>query len=174
MLRTKLRVVPHIMRACFESLAGLKTTLSPSSLAATWSLRLRCSSPSLPLAESLRSLIWMVTPAGIATGYLPTRDMVRSSIDATQDFAADISGPGFIVRHHATRRRQDGDSQSVVDARQIGDLGINPAPRLGDAIDLADYRRTLVVFQFDLELGRRIAAVAWRVAADIALPRQHL
>src|SRR5262249_33160572 len=156
------------MRACFESLAGLKTTLSPSSLAATWSLRLRCNSPSLPFADSLRSLIWMVTPAGIATGYLPTRDMVQSSIDATQDFAADIGGPGLVVGHDAARRRQDRDSQSVVDAGQVGDLRINPTPRLGDAIDLADYRCTLVVFQLDLELGRRIAAIAWREAADIA------
>src|SRR4030095_9249272 len=125
MLRTRLRVVPHIMRACLESLAGLKTTLSPSSLAPTWSLRLRWSSPSLPLADSLAPLIWMVTPAGIATGDLPTRDMVRSSIDATQDLAADVGGPGLVVRHDAARRRQDGDPEPVVDARKVRDLRID-------------------------------------------------
>src|SRR5215813_8713563 len=174
MLRTRLRVVPHIMRACLESLAGWKTTLSPSSLAATWSLRSRWRSPSLPLADSLRPLIWMVTPAGIATGDLPTRDMVRSSIDSTQDLAADIGGPGLVVGHDAARRRQDGDAQPVVDARQIRDLRVDAAARLRDAIDLADDGRAVVVLQLDLELGRRLAAVGRGKAADVALALQHL
>src|SRR5262249_55912644 len=158
-----------IMRACFESLAGWKTTLSPSSLALTWSLRSRCRSPSLPFADSLRALIWMVTPAGIATGDLPTRDMIRSSIDSTQDLAADIGGPRLVVRHDAARRRQNGNSESVVDARQVRDLRIHAAARLGNAIDLADDGRALVVLQLDLELGCAFAAIGRRKAADVPL-----
>src|SRR5215813_12386976 len=153
MLRVRFRAVPHIMRACLESLTGAKTTLPSSTFTVTCSLTSRCSSPSLPLAESRRPASCTVTPVGTVTGFLPTRDIVESSINPAKDLAADVGGAGLVVRHDAARRRQDRNPQAVVDAWQIGDARIHAASRLRHTADLADDRLAFVVLQLDLEPG---------------------
>src|SRR5262249_23981262 len=51
--------------------------------------------------------------------------------DLAEDFAADALGPGFAVGHHALRRGQDGDAETVADARHLlgGDVGSLAGPR---------------------------------------------
>src|ERR1700756_3394012 len=139
MLRTRLRVVPHNMRACLVSPRGLTQTLLSSSLTSTSPERRRASSPSLPLAFSRPAAIDTVTPLGTATGFLPTRDMVVRPLEhAAEHFAADIGRARLVVRHDAPRRRQDRDAQPIVDARQLGHLRIDPPARPRDPGDLAD------------------------------------
>src|SRR5262245_6407775 len=174
MLRVRFRAVPHIMRACLESLTGVKTTLPPSTFTSTCSLTSRCSSPNLPLAESRRPASCTVTPAGTVTGFLPTRDIVESSINPAEDLAADVGGTGLVVRHDAARRRQDRNPQTVVDARQIGDARIDATPRLGHPADLADDRLAFVVLQLDPESGLALLVRSGREVADVALALQHV
>jgi hypothetical protein len=42
-----------------------------------------------------------LTPAGIATGFFPTRDMSKHR---AEDFAADIPVARVVIRHYAFRR----------------------------------------------------------------------
>src|SRR3546814_5778049 len=152
MLRRRLRVVPLIMRACLESFAGVTQTLPSSILVSTWSLMASLSSPSLPLAENVLSASRTSTPSGTATGFLPTRDITVSSEHAAQDLAADFGSARLTVGHHATRRRQDRNAEPVIDARQVGDLRVDPPAGLRHPGDLADDRLTLVVLQLDVKL----------------------
>src|SRR6202044_674839 len=88
------------------------------------------------------------TPAGISTGYFPTRDIRAFPLEhATEDFAANIGSACLGIAHHALRRRQDRNAEASVDPRQFLDLRIDPTPRLGDAIDLLDDRLALIVLQ---------------------------
>src|SRR5258708_3981198 len=105
-------------------------------------------------------------------GFADTRHLVTSE-HAAEDVAGDIGGPGLVIRHHAARRRQDGDAQPVIDARQVGDLGIDAPARLRHAGDLADHRLAVDIFELDLELGDALTYLLARVAADIALALQH-
>src|SRR5215470_758808 len=170
MLRTRLRVVPHIMRACLVSRTGLTQTLLSSSFTSTSPESRIASSPSLPFALISPWASETVTPLGTATGFLPTRDIVRSSEHAAENFAADIGRARLVVRHDAPRRGQDRDAETVVDARNLRHLGIDPTARPGDARDLADRRMALVIFELDLELDR----AALLIAADVALALQHV
>src|ERR1700731_229385 len=104
--------------------------------------------------------------------FADTRHLVTSE-HAAEDLAADIGGAGLVVRHHAMRRRQDGDAQPVIDARQVGDLGIDASAGLRHAGDLADHRLAVDVFELDLELGDALAYFLALIAADIALALQH-
>src|SRR5271167_3327107 len=94
----------------------------------------------------------MLTPCGMTTGCLPTRDMAVSSEYAAENLAADIGGAGLVVRHHAARRRQDGDAEAVVDAGQVGNARVDAAARRRDAVDLADDGLAVDVLELDREL----------------------
>src|SRR6185437_4899527 len=167
------RVVPHSTRARLVSDLGFTTTL-PSCTAAAISLLIGSFSvPSLPLAVSVWPATSTVTPCGMATGYLPMRDMGSTSEDAAQDLAADIGGAGLVVRHDAARRRQDSDTQPVIDARQIGNARVDAPPRLRNTGDLADHWLAVDVFELDRELGHAGPRLLPAVAADIALALQH-
>src|SRR5579883_3243820 len=96
-----------------------------------------------------------------------------TSEDAAEDFAADIGRARLVIRHDAARRRQDGDAETVIDARQIGDARIDPPARLGDARDLADHRLAIDIFELDLELGHARADLLARISPDIAFALQH-
>src|ERR1700681_2115623 len=104
MLRTRLRVVPHIMRACLDSPSCLTQTLLSSSLTSTSPETRTASSPSLPFAFNWPATIETVTPLGTVTGFLPTRDMALSLEHATENFAADIGRARLVIRHDATWR----------------------------------------------------------------------
>src|ERR1700686_5433531 len=78
MLLTSARVVPHSARACFDSLLGAILTSPSATVAVTSGLIVRLSLPLPPLTVSTwpARLTW--TPLGIATGFLPMRDMAVS------------------------------------------------------------------------------------------------
>src|SRR5665213_2090846 len=96
-----------------------------------------------------------------------------TSEDAAQDLAADIGGAGLVVRHDAARRRENGDAESVIDARQVGDARVDAPARLRHPGDLLDDRLAIGIFELDLELGNAGTHLLARVAADIAFPLQH-
>src|SRR5258708_28791628 len=118
MLRSRLRVVPHIMRACFVSRTGLTQSLPSSSLTSTSLDSRMASSPNLPFALISPVSSETVTPLGTATGFLPTRDIVRSLEHAAENLAADIGRPRLVVRHDPPRRGQDRVADAAVAARQ--------------------------------------------------------
>src|SRR5215470_13732319 len=163
MLRTRLRVVPHIMRACLVSRTGLTQTLLSSSFTSTSPESGIASSPSLPFALISPAASETVTPLGTATGFLPTRDIALSSEHPAEHFAADIGRARLVVRHDAPRRRQDRDAETVVDARKLRHIRIDPTARPGDAGNLADHRMAFVILELDLELDM----AALLIAADI-------
>src|ERR1700757_429986 len=134
---TSARVVPHIMRACRSPPRGPPLTWLSSTCVSTSSEISSLSSPSLPFAVSVPPAIATCTPEGISTGYLPTRDMCCApSEHATQDLAANIGGAGLGIAQHPTRGGQDGDAESGIEPRQLLDLRIHAASRLGDPVDL--------------------------------------
>src|ERR1700677_339669 len=89
-----------------------------------------------------------------------------------ENFAADIGVAGIVVRHDALRRRDDGDTETVVDTRQIPDRGVDAAAGLGNPLDLADHRLALAGFQLDVELGAALA-LGYAIAADVAFGLEH-
>src|SRR5882724_7081052 len=181
MLLTNARVVPQRVRARLVSLFGFTQTLPSSRVVRISLLTTSLSVPSLPLAVTVWPAMSTLTPLGTGTGFLPIRDISHPNYAnsrrleyAAENFTADIGGARLVVRHDATRRRQDGDAETVVNTRQVGDLGIDPSTRLGDARDLADDRLAIDVFELDLELGDARADILAGKAADIALALQHL
>src|SRR4051812_23174393 len=93
------------------------------------------------------------TPAGISTGYFPTRDIGTFLLEhAAEDFAADIGSACLSIAHHALGRGQDGNAQAGIDPRQFLDLRIHAPPGFGDAVDLLDDGLALVVLQLDAQL----------------------
>src|SRR5580704_7098223 len=78
-----------------------------------------------------------------------------------------------MVSHDAFRRRDNGDAQSIVDARQVLDRGVDPAAGLGNPLDLADHRLAVEIFQLDLNL-RAALALHDRITADVAFALEYL
>src|SRR5260370_31531337 len=111
MLLTSARTVPHIARARFVSLLGAIVTMPSAIVAVTSLLTRRLNVPRLPLAVSLWSASSTATPAGIAMGFFPIRDIAISSEHPAQDLAADLGDARFVVRHHPVRGRQDRDAE---------------------------------------------------------------
>src|SRR5690606_1087456 len=70
-----------------------------------------------------------------------------------KNLTADILVAGVGIRHHALRRRQDGHAEAILDLRDVLDRGIDPATRLRDTLDRTDHRLTIIILQFDLDLG---------------------
>src|SRR4051812_28779156 len=131
---TSARVVPHIMRDCVSLRRGATETWLSSTFASRVSLTGMLSVPSLPLADRMPFAIATVTPAGRATGYLPTRDIAPfPSEHPEQHFAAHIGRARLTVRQHAARRGQDRGAQAGIDAGQFLDAGIDPATGLAHA-----------------------------------------
>src|SRR4051794_9020744 len=179
MLLTSARVVPHIARACLLSSFGAIVTASSSTVAVTSLLTTRLSVPSRPFAVSVWPARSMVTPCGIATGFLPIRDIrfsshLPGSEYPAQHLAADLRGAGLVVGQDAARRRQDRDAEPVIDARQVVDLRIDAPPRFRDSRDFADHRLAVDILQFDLELRDAGPHLLAREAADIAFALQHV
>src|SRR5512147_2372763 len=105
MLRRLARVVPHMMRDCWVSTTGFTHTL-PSFTDTSTSDRIGSFSvPSLPFTVATPPATSTVTPCGIATGFLPTRDISILLEHAAQHFAADIRRARVVLRHHAPRGR---------------------------------------------------------------------
>src|SRR3546814_17024264 len=71
-------MVPHMARALLVSFAGRTVIRLPSTVTSTSEVIGADSSPSLPFAVTVSFAISTVTPAGTATGYFPTHDIVIS------------------------------------------------------------------------------------------------
>src|SRR3569833_2331470 len=115
------------MRDLVSLLRGLTRTWLPSTSASTRSVSASFISPSLPFAVTMPPAMATCTPAGISTGYFPTRDIVGPLEHAAEDFAANIGSAGLGIAHDALRRRQDGNTEASVDPRQFLDLRIHAA-----------------------------------------------
>src|ERR1700761_7945081 len=124
------RVVPHIIRLRVSLLRGFTTTLLSSTVTSTRSDSGVFCSPSLPFAVTMPPAMATWTPAGISTGYFPTRDIVGPLEHAAEDFAANIGSAGLGIAHDALRRRQDGNAQAGVNPRQFLDLRVHAAAGL--------------------------------------------
>src|SRR6185437_14075432 len=168
------RVVPHIIRDRVSPVRGLTVTLLPSTVVSTRSVSGSFSSPNLPFAVRMPPAMATCTPAGISTGYLPTRDIPASpSEHAAEHFAANVGGASLCIAHDATRRRQDRNTKAGIHAREFLDLRVDAPPRLGDAGDLLDDRLAFVVLQLDAQLRHARTQFLRGVATNEALTLQH-
>src|SRR5690606_78473 len=147
------RDMPHCWRARFEVSRGTTETLPSASVIVTSSVAVKARVPLGPFTSTVWPEMLALTPAGTGTGFLPIRDIDPSSEHGAEHFAADIGGPSSCIRHHALRRRDDGDPEALADRRDVLDAGIDAAPRLRDALDLADHRRAFEVLQADFQLS---------------------
>src|SRR5271166_6331598 len=105
MLATSARVVPHIIRDCRAVPRGLTVTLPPSTVASTNSVSSSLSWPSLPLADKVEPTIPTSTPAGMSTGYFPTRDI--SSPHLSMIVGGGLAGDvNHAIEHHQNTRQR--------------------------------------------------------------------
>src|SRR5512144_793086 len=146
-LATSVRAVPHIIRARSESSRGLTEILPSSRVTTTSRISVRSSVPNLPSARTRWPSTVTVTPLGMTTGCLPTRDIAGCSVlkNLAENFAAHVRFSRFAVGDDAARRRQDSDAETIVNAGNILELGVHPASRLGDATDFADRRLAFMI-----------------------------
>src|SRR3954453_21009109 len=148
MVAISARLVPHIMRAWVWLLFGFTVTLLPSTVACTRSVSGSLSSPSLPVAVTTPPAMATCTPAGISTGYFPTRDIRAFPLEhAAEDFAANIGGACLGIAHHTARRGKDRNTQTGIDPGQFLNLRVHAAAGLGDGADLLVNRLPFFFFR---------------------------
>src|SRR6185312_677365 len=177
-LATSARVVPQAALACWVSFAGSNSMPCSVCLALTISIRVSDCSPFGPFTWTSRSLIVTVTPLTGATGFLPVRDISYASFgvivtprleDAAEYLATQVLRPGFMIRHHALGSRHDRHAKSRRDLRNILHRRIDPPARARHALDGADHRCVVGIFQLDLEGRGAVIAGPFGVAANEAL-----
>src|SRR5580704_15427367 len=112
--------------------------------------------------------------ANAGHGSNPFAKTPRRLKDGAQYLAADVVLASGMVGHDALRRRDNRHAKAVGDARHRVDRRVDPAARFGYALDLADDRLVVEVFQLDFELGATVAVVRGRIAADIAFRLQYV
>src|SRR5690606_35574328 len=176
------RVVPWCARASrSRPERRFSTVMLPSSTTTPTSGR--CSNVSVPfgpLTVTTRAFVSTVTPSGTAIGFLPMRDMFRSSDGAersghrAQDLAADALGAALAIGEHALVGRDHGDPEAAADPRELVDAAIPPAPRLAEAGDVRDHLLALgAIAEIDADHALRAVRVHL-VVADVALALQHV
>src|SRR5437867_6677064 len=120
MFATSARSVPCM--AFRLSLPAKHTSRSPSFSIDRPSPKERVSVPSGPLTVISPWPRVTSTFGGSGIGNLPIRDIFAAlplSGDDAEHFAADAGGARLAVRHHALRRRDDGDAEPVHHARNV-------------------------------------------------------
>src|SRR6185503_179864 len=123
-----------------------------------------------PLTLSVPSSAVAVTPPGMATGFLPMRDILKY---LRQHFAADILLARLGVAEDAARGRDDHRPQTVADVRQLAGAGVHPAAGLRDARQMVDRRLALKILKVDAQAllpGENL----FGIAADIAFALKHI
>src|SRR4051812_45333698 len=90
-----------------------------------------------------------------------------SSEHGEENFAAHVGVTRLVVSHDSLRRRQHGNAEPVIYARQILHRGIDSPPRLGHPLDFANDRLAVEIFQLDLELATAGGMLNAGVAADV-------
>src|SRR5574338_732169 len=148
------------MRARVRPCSALKRASSLGRVTCTWPSATvtpmpagssRLSSPLGPLTFTLRSWSSTETPLGIATGILPMRLTVASSPHDGEQLAAEVLGARLAVAHETSRRAHDGHAEAVLHARHLAALHVAPQAGRGDAAQLADDRRLVVVLEVQPE-----------------------
>src|SRR5690242_2085931 len=136
MFAMRVRVRPCSARSSPRSVGRVTTTV-PSSCATDIRVGTSCwSDPSGPATATRPGSTDTVTPAGISMGFLPIRLMY--SPDEADDLAADpalLRGP---ARDEPGGRGQDCHAHPAQHARQTILPRIDPAARLGDALQARD------------------------------------
>src|ERR1700751_5854325 len=163
-------------RARLVSLRGSTLMLPLSSLATTSAASTSSRAPFGPFILTVWPSTLAVTPDGIATAFLPIRDMIVPFVSEhrEQDLAAAIGVARGVIRHHALRGRHDGDAEAVVDARQVAHRRVDAPAWLRHAGDLANHRGAVEILELDLDLAAAVAVRDGGVAADVALGLEHL
>src|SRR3954451_18504952 len=130
--------------------------LPPSTSAPTSPCTTSCIAPFGPFTLTVCPSTLAVTPAGIGTGFFPTRDMacfLRPRLEhCAEDFAADIGIACVVIGHHAFRRGEDRDTEAVIDPRQRLHRCVDPPAGLRHPGDLAGHRCAVEIFKLDIEL----------------------
>src|SRR6476661_3777811 len=156
MLLTSVRVRPWSCLCVFCSV-GRVTTIEPSSrltVMSGWSSRE--SWPLGPLIVTVRPSIVTSTPAGMAMGRRPIRDIVSVLPDEREDFAAELGLVGLRAGHDPLARADDDDAQPAEDARDVGLAGIDPEAGLADPLQPGHDRHLAVdVLEGQVEDERR-------------------
>src|SRR3954468_1785143 len=85
----------------------------------------------------------ILTPFGIAIGFLPMRDMsvvpLTSSPHVAEHFTADAGLDRFAAGHHPARRRQDTRAESGEDVRHLVAPEVDAAAGTADPLDPGDH-----------------------------------
>src|SRR5690606_25286410 len=178
MLAMSVRVRPCSARTLFSSL-GRVTWIDPSSALDTWigSATVCESVPFGPSTWTCRPSIVTSTPAGTGMGSRPIRDMLcflPSLPDVGEDFPANSTLPGLLVRHEAAGRRQDRDAQAAQHTGQVVLLGIDPQTGLRDP---AQARECTLTVRPELQLYHEVLAdlgVLHAPGLDVALLLEDL
>src|SRR5262245_36587148 len=68
-----------------------------------------------------------------------------------EDFAADLGGARLVVGHHAARRRDDGDAEPVINAREVCHFRVDASARFRNPRNLSNDRLAVDVFQLDFQ-----------------------
>src|SRR5919198_3082963 len=117
MFWTSDRASPWRARTLRSSPAREMTTWLPSTFALSPEGRGWTSLPFGPSALTAPSTTCTFTPCGIATGFLPMRDIVRPSPHVGEDFPAHALLPSVSVGEDPPRRRQEDDAHPAEDRR---------------------------------------------------------
>src|SRR6266540_5671691 len=126
-----------------------------------------------PSTKTCPSLIDTLTPAGMAMGCLPMRDMAVPLLplpDLADDLAAKVLGPGAAVAHDALARGDDADAQTIEDRPELIGAQIEASPRFARSLDVPDDALALrPVLQVDAQQNVRLAEVLLLVPGRMAL-----
>src|SRR5436305_6507666 len=136
MFAMSVRVSPCSERSSPRSVGRVTTTLPSSCAIAMRSGTCCCSVPSGPATATRPASTETVTPEGISMGFFPIRLMC--SPDEADDLATNpalLRGP---ARDEPGGRGQDRDAHPAQHARQTILPRVDPAARLGDALQARD------------------------------------
>src|SRR6266571_6323808 len=115
-----------------------------------------------------------LTPAGIAIGIRPIRDIDRSSPDVAQDLAAHVGLAGLAAAHQSPRRGQDAEPQPPHHQRDLLVSGVDPLAGPADHLQPREERLPLLVVAQGDPDGLEAALLHLRHVADVPLALQDL
>src|SRR2546422_525545 len=92
------------------------------------------------------------TLAGMATGFLATRDMLLSLSHYAQHFTTDTGSARFTISHYTLGCRHDGHTKAIHYRRDILIAAINTKTRATYALNLLNYGATSIILKADIQL----------------------
>src|SRR5881394_1611881 len=153
MFASSARVRPCSARSFLLSVGRSTVTTLPSTTIFISDTNVYDDSPFGPFTRTVEPFTSTVTPEGIGIGFFPIRDISCDLLSPHQrhDFAANLPGACFLVRHDALRRRDDRDAQTATHARQLLCARIAAQTGTRDALHVADHRLVLEILQVQPE-----------------------